>query len=73
MDAGMVAGTAVASSVNGVGVTGFADHSDGTYSYAYTYTASEGDADRATDALPVSMIVKDPAGNEGVGAHDVPG
>ncbi len=48
--------------VNGVAVTGFSDEGSGTYTA--TYTVQEGDTDRAAgDAIPVSFVLDDAAGN----------
>ena len=48
--------------VNGVAVTGFTDNGGGNYTA--TYTVAEGNTDRAADdAIPVSFILNDAAGN----------
>ena len=54
--------TLTSGTVNGVAVTGFTDNGAGNYSA--TYTVIEGHADRAAgDAIPVSFILEDTAGN----------
>ena len=50
--------------VNGVSVTGFTDNGGGNYSA--TYTIVNGGTDRAAgDAIPVSFVLADSAGNNG--------
>ena len=61
-EVGLIAGTASPSTINGVDATGFTDNNDGTYSF--TYTVGSGDTDRAAGVLPVSITLKDAAGNE---------
>ena len=51
-----------AGTINGVAVTGFTDNGAGSYSA--TYTVLEGHTDRAAgDAIPVSFVLADAAGN----------
>jgi len=52
---------AEAVTVNGVAVTGFTDNVNNTYSA--TYTVVEGNANRGSGATPISVIIKDSAGN----------
>ncbi len=47
--------------VNGVAVTGFTDNADNTYSA--TYTVAEGNSNRGSGATPISVVIKDSAGN----------
>ena len=55
--------TLTSGSINGVAVTGFTDNGAGSYSA--TYIVIEGHADRAAgDAIPVSFILEDAAGNK---------
>ena len=55
--------TLTSGTINGVAVTGFTDNGAGNYSA--TYTVLEGHTDRAAgDAIPVSFVLADPAGNE---------
>ena len=54
--------TLTSGTINGVAVTGFTDNGAGNYSA--TYTVLEGHTDRAAgDAIPVSFILEDTAGN----------
>ncbi|SDD24928.1 Ig-like domain (group 3) [Paracoccus isoporae] len=53
----------VSGTVNGVALDGFADKGGGNY--IATYTVAEGQDDRAAgDNIPVSLVLKDAAGNE---------
>ncbi|MFA6065055.1 MAG: Ig-like domain-containing protein [archaeon] len=53
--------TAGAITVNSVAVTGFTNNGDSTYTA--TYTVVEGHADRASGAVPISVVLYDAAGN----------
>ena len=54
--------TLTSGTINGVAVTGFTDNGAGNYSA--TYTVLEGHTDRAAgDAIPVSFVLEDTAGN----------
>jgi large repetitive protein len=57
-EAGLTAGPIT---VNGKAVTGFTDHANGTYSV--TYTVAGGDTNRAQNAVPISVVLTDQAGN----------
>ncbi len=50
--------------VNGASITGFTDNGDNTYTG--TYTVASGNTDRASGAVPVSVILTDAAGNSNV-------
>ena len=52
----------VGSTINGVSAGEFIEWGKGEYSF--TYTVTEGDADRDVGDLPVRLIIQDPAGNE---------
>ena len=52
----------VGSTINGVSAGEFIEWGKGEYSF--TYTVTEGDADRDVGDLPVRLIMQDPAGNE---------
>jgi hypothetical protein len=57
--------------VNGVATTGFADGGDNTY--AAVYTVVEGNTARDVNATPVSVVLRDAAGNTNTASTSVTG